>query len=99
MVPAGHSLQAACPCCELKNPAAHLTQLAVCSEEPPAGNRNKEAGSNRVQAEEEMNRYVENLKKAGRWPIDLSKVQGLNYENFEKVQISSEYVDFFTFLF
>jgi len=74
-------------------------KINVCSEEPPAGNRNKEAGSNRVQAEEEMNRYVENLKKAGRWPIDLSKVQGLNYENFEKVQISSEYVDFFTFLF
>ena len=46
----------------------------VVSEEPPAGNRNKEAGTNRVQAEEEMNRYVENLKKAGRWPIDISKV-------------------------
>lgn len=53
----------------------HESNTLDISEEPPAGNRNKEAGSNRVQAEEEMNRYVENLKKAGRWPIDLSKVK------------------------
>ncbi|KAL5248522.1 hypothetical protein ACHWQZ_G017642 [Mnemiopsis leidyi] len=53
----------------------HESNTLDISEEPPAGNRNKEAGTNRVQAEEEMNRYVENLKKAGRWPIDISKVK------------------------
>ena len=50
----------------------HESNTLGIGEEPPAGNRNKEA--NRQQAEEEMNKYVENLKRAGRWPIDMSKV-------------------------
>ena len=36
--------------------------------------RNKSDATSREASDEEMNKYIENLKKMGRWPIDVSKV-------------------------
>lgn len=53
----------------------HESNTMDISEEPPVAHRNKSDATSREASDEEMNKYIENLKKMGRWPIDVSKLQ------------------------